>query len=201
MVPNARRSPTPGPVLDEVMAEICRLWDIGDVWEALPHGLSYNHAKNAMGWGGAFLVSLLYLARLTPGRLEDVREMIEERIKAGRKTKISRHTWTVPGDLSALIEYHDREGSSGQDLQRNKGATAAIHEGSGQSQRSARIHNSQIAPAKEAPGDEGYIPPSQSRLSRCGAITASTPVAKRKRAQHDDDDEDYVPPKSKKSRR
>jgi hypothetical protein len=200
MVPNARRSPTPEPVLDEVMDEICRLWDISDVWEALPHGLSYNHAKNAMGWGGPFLVSLLYLARLTPGRLEDVREMIEERITAGRKSKTNRHTWIVPGDLNALIEYYDCEGSSGQDLQRNKRANTAINAGSGQPRQSARIRNSQITPAEEAPGDDDDIPPSQSHLSRRRATIASTPVAKRKRAPHDDDDEDYVPPKSKKSR-
>ncbi|KAL1801262.1 hypothetical protein ACET3X_001604 [Alternaria dauci] len=102
---NTPISPTPDSVMGEVIDNICQQWNIDDAWQALPNGLSYNHAPYAMAWGQPFLILLSDLASLTPGRLEEVQERLRELINYGRKTK-GRHSWAMPDDLKALVQLY-----------------------------------------------------------------------------------------------
>ncbi|CAI9626409.1 unnamed protein product [Alternaria burnsii] len=101
-------SPTPDSVMGEVVDNICQQWDIDDAWQALPNGLSYNHAEYAMAWGQPFLIHLSALASLTPGKLEEVQKRLRKRIDHGRKTK-GRHSWVMPDDLKTLVELYRRK--------------------------------------------------------------------------------------------
>ncbi|KAG9187585.1 hypothetical protein G6011_05456 [Alternaria panax] len=100
-------SPTPDSVMGEVIDNIRENWDIDDAWQALPYGLSYNHAKHAMPWGQPFLILLSELADLTPGRLKEVQEILRERIDRGRKRQ-GRYSWAMPDDVKAMIELYRR---------------------------------------------------------------------------------------------
>lgn len=114
MTPNMQRSqsPTPNPVINEVINEICSRWGINYVHQALPNGLSYRHTPEIEIWGEEFLILLLDLARLTEGKLDEVKERIWERIDQGRNTKLSRHTCTTREDILALIKYYGLERSA-----------------------------------------------------------------------------------------
>ena len=100
------RSPTPEPVIDEVISEICSLWGIRSVQQALPNNLSYKHTADIKIWGEEFLVLLLDLAGLTEGKLDEVQERIQKRIDQGRNTKLGRDTCTTREDILALIKYY-----------------------------------------------------------------------------------------------
>ena len=108
MKPNAQlsRSPTPEPVINEVINEICSRWNIQHVQQALPNGLSYRHTADIEIWGEDFLVLLLDLATLTEGKLDEVQERIQKRIDQGRNTKLSRDTCTTREDILALIKHY-----------------------------------------------------------------------------------------------
>ncbi|RYO40922.1 hypothetical protein AA0111_g942 [Alternaria arborescens] len=112
-------SPTPDSVMGEVVDNICQQWDIDDAWQALPNGLSYNHAEYAMAWGQPFLILLSALASLTPGKLEEVQKRLRKRIDHGRKTK-GRHSWVMPDDLKTLVELYRRKQPTA-DRSANKG--------------------------------------------------------------------------------
>ncbi|RYN74911.1 hypothetical protein AA0117_g6636 [Alternaria alternata] len=101
-------SPTPDSVMGKVVDNICQQWDIDDAWQALPNGLSYNHAEYAMAWGQPFLILLSALASLTPGKLEEVQKRLRKRIDHSRKTK-GRHSWVMPDDLKTLVELYERK--------------------------------------------------------------------------------------------
>ncbi|KAB2111321.1 hypothetical protein AG0111_0g2035 [Alternaria gaisen] len=112
-------SPTPDSVMGEVVDNICQQWDIDDAWQALPNGLSYNHAEYAMAWGQPFLILLSGLASLTPGKLEEVQKRLRKRIDHGRETK-GRHSWVMPDDLKTLVELYGRKQPTA-DRSTNKG--------------------------------------------------------------------------------
>jgi len=103
------RSPTPDPVINEVINEICSLWNIQQVHQALPNSLSYRHTNDIEKWGEEFLVLLLDLARCTKGKLDEVKKRIQKRIDQGRNTKLSRDTCTTREDVLALIKHYDQE--------------------------------------------------------------------------------------------
>ena len=105
--------------MGEVVDNICQQWDIDDAWQALPNGLSYNHAEYAMAWGQPFLILLSALASLTPGKLEEVQKRLRKRIDHGRKTK-GRHSWVMPDDLKTLVEFYGRKQPTA-DRSANKG--------------------------------------------------------------------------------
>jgi len=103
------RSPTPEPVINEVINEICSLWGIRSVHQALPNGLSYKHTTDIEIWGEEFLVLLLDLAGLTEGKLDEVQKRIQKRIDQGRNTKLGCDTCTTREDILALIKHYDQE--------------------------------------------------------------------------------------------
>ena len=103
------RSPTPEPVINDVIKEICSRWSIRDVHQALPNSLSYKHTADIEIWGEEFLVLLLDLASLTEGKLDEVQKKIQGRIESGRNTKLNRDTCTTRGDILALIKHYDQE--------------------------------------------------------------------------------------------
>ena len=103
------RSPTPDAVINEVINEICSLWNIQHVQQALPNGLSYRHTPDIEKWGEEFLVLLLDLAKLTKGKLDEVKKRIQKRIDQGRSTKLSRDTCTTREDILALIRYYAQQ--------------------------------------------------------------------------------------------
>jgi len=112
------RSPTPEPVINDVIKEICSRWNIQHVQQALPNSLSYRHTADIEIWGEEFLVLLLDLATLTEGKLDEVQERIWKRIDQGRNTKLSRDTCTTREDILALIKYYVRK-SRGKNPERD----------------------------------------------------------------------------------
>jgi hypothetical protein len=103
MSPRDLIDPPPQHIADQI-DEMCFLWCLRDGLDALPFYCNPNRTKNIMEWGPLRISLLLDLARLTPGRHEEMVNGFRRRIDdRNSKIRCSGEQCTTVQDIEHFI--------------------------------------------------------------------------------------------------